>query len=361
MNIQSFAALSLFSLACMPGVVKAQFVIAESTFDSGFDGWDEDDSQKPGDLSWQSTGGNPGGYVRLLDTGLASGQHLNSKILAPPEFLGDWSSYDGVGTISFDLATFRVGTVASLRNYSVYISNDTESISAEWLGPVHSGLVNTWGDEEAQFSVPIIEADWSVSGGTWADLLAEVTLLRMELEQVVSNGAPRDISGIDNISLSIPCDAIVTLDLRNFAYNLDGTSLGSSQDCDANGIPDECETDSDGDLVIDPCDNCPDQPNQNQEDCDGDELGNVCDDDIDGDGIANDSDVCDYTPADGHAGVLRDSTHPSYGSLLCDLDGDCDCDLADWAVFESMMTSPSCVDGLKKSDSICRLPGDQTD
>jgi hypothetical protein len=308
MSKSSFAALSLFSLACLPGVAKAQFVIAESTFDSGFDGWDDAGSE---DISWQSTGGNPGGYVRLVDTGQATGVLQNSNIYAPSEFLGDWSSYDGIGTISFDLATFQVGTVARLRNYNVYISNDTASISAEWLGPVHSGLVNFWGDEDTQFSVPIIEADWSVSGGTWTDLLAEVTLLRMELEQVVSDGAPRDISGIDNISLSIPCDTIDT--------DGDGTS-DCIDDCSTDPdkiAPGACgcgiaDTDTDGDGTSDCTDDCPTDPDKIAPGICGCEIA---DDDTDDDGTLNCFDQCPTDP---------DKTVP--GQCGCHIPDDADSD-----------------------------------
>ena len=52
---------------------------------------------------------------------------------------------------------------------------------------------------------------------------------------------------------------------------------GTSQDCNADGVPDECQTDTDGDGVPDDCDNCPDDANPDQADGDGDGLGDVCD------------------------------------------------------------------------------------
>lgn len=63
--------------------------------------------------------------------------------------------------------------------------------------------------------------------------------------------------------------------------------------------------DSDGDGIIDPDDNCPDDPNPNQEDGDQDGVGDVCDNcpddsnadqvDADGDGTG---DICDGCPDD---------------------------------------------------------------
>jgi hypothetical protein len=61
--------------------------------------------------------------------------------------------------------------------------------------------------------------------------------------------------------------------------------------------------DSDGDLVPDVCDNCPNDLNPGQEDDDLDGLGNVCDacpmdqeNDSDGDTLCGDGDVCPFDP-----------------------------------------------------------------
>jgi len=96
--------------------------------------------------------------------------------------------------------------------------------------------------------------------------------------------------------------------------------------------------DTDGDGVPDEDDNCPDVPNPLQEDWDDDGQGDACDEDIDDDGVPNGEDACDYTPAG--APIVTDPSSPLYGTLRGDLDGDCDCDLADFAVLQGDFTGP---------------------
>jgi hypothetical protein len=114
---------------------------------------------------------------------------------------------------------------------------------------------------------------------------------------------------------------------------------GYSLDCNGNGTPDECEPDTDGDGVIDECDNCPDNANADQMNFDGDDWGDACDGDIDNDGITNEEDACDFTPSG--AAIVTDPGDPRYGTLpFGDLDGDCDCDLEDFSLMNHVFTGP---------------------
>ncbi len=126
---------------------------------------------------------------------------------------------------------------------------------------------------------------------------------------------------------------------------------GPDADCD--GIPDAADNcpgvsnpdqlDADADGVGDVCDNCPNNANPDQADFNGDGAGDVCDDDIDGDGVPNDADVCDYTPQSAIANgrVILDPQDPLYGTIRGDLDGDCDCDLTDYAILQADFTGPN--------------------
>ena len=66
---------------------------------------------------------------------------------------------------------------------------------------------------------------------------------------------------------------------------------GVSQDCNSDGVPDECQTDTDGDGIIDDCDDCPGTAEGDPVDGDGCSTA-----DDDGDGVLNDEDDCPDTP-----------------------------------------------------------------
>ena len=169
--------------------------IAMSTFDSNLDGWT---SNIPTEISWSSIGGNPGGYARHEDsTGNAT------FLLAPSSFLGDWSSLNGTGTISFDHKIFSAGTgINNFVAYQVAISGPDGS--AIWLGSTPNQATD-W----LSITAPIVETSWSVTG-TWLDILSNVDTLQIRIELVANDG--NDISGLDNIQLSsVPIPAAVWL------------------------------------------------------------------------------------------------------------------------------------------------------
>jgi alkaline phosphatase D len=75
--------------------------VVQSTFDTDLDGWAKGPTSDPtSSISWISTDGNPGGYLRYSEGGSGG----VDRIIAPAKFLGDKSSFYG-GTFSYDRRT----------------------------------------------------------------------------------------------------------------------------------------------------------------------------------------------------------------------------------------------------------------
>ncbi len=94
---------------------------------------------------------------------------------------------------------------------------------------------------------------------------------------------------------------------------------GDRGDIDADGLPNVCDNDSDGDGIADTQDNCPLVANTNQEDADGDGRGDACkvgdesEDlvDTDGDGVGDDSDTDDDNDGYSDAVEIAAGTDPA--------------------------------------------------
>lgn len=129
------------------------------------------------------------------------------------------------------------------------------------------------------------------------------------------------------LQIEVDCNENGTSDAEDIAG-------GSSQDCDGNGTPDECQLDCNSTGLPDVCDiasgksmDCDENynPDECDPDFDGDGIVDGCDDDIDEDGVPNETDVCDFTRP--NAPVNED------GSPFGDFDRDCDVDLEDLGYF----------------------------
>lgn len=78
------------------------------------------------------------------------------------------------------------------------------------------------------------------------------------------------LSGGPSLVRAVDCN-------QNGIDDADDIAQGTSNDCDVNGTPDECQIDQDGDGYIDACDNCPLSTNPDQDDYDANGLGDACD------------------------------------------------------------------------------------
>src|SRR5262249_24506994 len=156
-----------------------------STFDTGAEGWSALD-QQTGDYtaSWQSIGGNPGGFLQGTENIALGG---TGYFIAPSRFLGNLSAYAG-GTLTYDLNVIQGSAYFS--DVDVIISSGVNSVS--WtsnINPVGHGWVT--------FQVQLNQANF---GSNLASILSNVTELQIRGEFI--NGP--EVEGLDNVLLNTP-------------------------------------------------------------------------------------------------------------------------------------------------------------
>jgi hypothetical protein len=176
------------------GVANAQ---VSSTFDNDLDGWLITGDN---DFQWQPAGGNPGGYLDVND--LATGDH--NYAAAPPKFLGDWSTLTAADTLSADI--YLLNTSGGSHSTGAYMfriagpGGAAHAIDPEANYPP----LGVW----TTYRVALDAAVWTVETGAWAEILAQVTSLRVNAEFVYGD----EEAGIDNVVLTsapgyayVPC------------------------------------------------------------------------------------------------------------------------------------------------------------
>jgi hypothetical protein len=176
-------------LSCGLGAARpASGLTIQSSFDAGLEGW----TAAAVALSWQSAGGNPGGYLRGDD------QANTSYLIAPAAFLGDLSSFDG-GSMAFDhIAIDLDGFPIAGAGGEVTIFSGAESATADLLTP--SPIWQTG-------SVLLTAAAWGVSQTTWTGILANVTGIHIVIDSTLGVGT----DGFDNFTMVTPEPATALL------------------------------------------------------------------------------------------------------------------------------------------------------
>jgi hypothetical protein len=104
-------------------IAQASADTISSTFDTGAEGWNAVDPTGDYTASWQSTGGNPGGFLLGTETNPLGG---TGYFIAPSKFLGNLSAYAG-GTLTYDLKV--ISGTDYFNDVDVIISNGANSVS----------------------------------------------------------------------------------------------------------------------------------------------------------------------------------------------------------------------------------------
>jgi hypothetical protein len=230
--MQAWSARSAILLAFLAVLVGTSLTIpaaasVNTTFDTGLEGW-----LITGDNAfvWSATGGNPDGCLNVND--LATGAH--NYAVAPPKFLGDWSTATAADTLSHEV--FLINTSGGPHCSPGYVFRIA--------GP--GGAAHAL-DRDANYppqyvwttlKVSLDPADWTIESGTWSAILSNVTSLQISAEFVYGGEEVR----LDNIYLSVspvrvfgPCVYCDFASAGTGDWTLQGTDGASNPGSGGNG------------------------------------------------------------------------------------------------------------------------------
>lgn len=189
-----------------------------TTFDIDLEGWMITGDN---DYIWQAAGGNPDGNLDVNDR--ATGDH--NYAVAPPAYLGDWSACTAADTLAYEV--YLVNTSGGSHSTGQYVFRISGPGGSAWAldAEAHYPPQSAW----TRLAVSLSPADWTVTAGTWAELLENVTSLRCNAEFVNGGEEVR----IDNISLS-STPGYVFIECAYDDFNYTGTGDWTAQG--TNGI-----------------------------------------------------------------------------------------------------------------------------
>lgn len=172
----------LLALLLLPSAAFAAPIV--NGFDAGLEGWTVSGDNT---FQWQPAGGLPGGCLDVND--LAVG--LMNRALAPTPWLGDWSALGAGDTLSVDVfQQLLSGTVVLPPEMFVLEGPGGRATAIPSPSPANG----TW----THFAVSLSPADWTVTSGSWAALLADVQSVQVSAEFVSGQEETR----LDNLYLS---------------------------------------------------------------------------------------------------------------------------------------------------------------
>ena len=121
--------------------------------------------------------GNPSGSLEFQKLYSSNA----SFALAPTKFLDDWSAaIIGLSYISYQhrpKQDFAAGYYGTAYNREIRISGAGGAVT--WLGAAPS-----FSSSFIAIDVPHLESEWTVTSGTWSNLLSDVSSFRLRVERV---------------------------------------------------------------------------------------------------------------------------------------------------------------------------------
>ncbi|MBP6391023.1 MAG: T9SS type A sorting domain-containing protein [Flavobacteriales bacterium] len=152
--------------------VLVQNALVCSSFEpaDGLDGWN---FQNTGSIAVSTTEGNPPNAVQISDQG-----NVLSQAYAPPKFRGDLSAWNGVGELRFDVRINTSLTAVAPPVPHVRLAGPGGEATMGITAPEVTLATNQW----HTFGYPLDAGSWTMTAGTWADLLANVITIELTLE-----------------------------------------------------------------------------------------------------------------------------------------------------------------------------------
>ena len=164
--------------------------IISSTFDVNDEGWTSDPGEAA--VTYEATGGNPGGFLRLQDTG------PTSYVAYPPaKFKGNLLAYDG-GMLTYqvrDLFRSEPPSFVDSGFGRVQLNGGGSNATFDYVHfPPIPAPLNPSFSEWTTYFVPMTPEAWHTTPENWQTVLSDVTIFHVTLNL-------EDI-GLDNFQLA---------------------------------------------------------------------------------------------------------------------------------------------------------------
>jgi hypothetical protein len=155
-----------------------------STFDTDADGWT---NSPGGTMTFVTTGGNPGGFLRDVDN-----DNTDMFVSAPAKFLGNQSAFIG-GTVAFDAIEVDTGPADYLPFGTIILHNGATAVQAD-IAPINSPTAN-W----STFTGTLDANTFGAAPATFASVMSNLTEVDVILESRVGTV---ETVGFDNFRMT---------------------------------------------------------------------------------------------------------------------------------------------------------------